>query len=170
MSMVHKAYAFDWDRFAAELLGILMEALETNDPSCLLQDIDAHRAHLTDPYEGQPLPEDWRSRLEVGDIEELSDYALTRFYNPNQDCGLSEAWLILSDHLPESVQTALLGSPIGPSGRPFDPGRMGSYFQTPAQARQSLEAVATVDMSAIRSYRELLETCVQKGLGVYVTF
>jgi hypothetical protein len=41
--------------------------------------IDAHRIELRDPYEGEPLSEDWRSRLESGEVQELGDIALTQY-------------------------------------------------------------------------------------------
>jgi hypothetical protein len=128
MSMSHKAFAFDWDRFFAELLVPLTEALGANDPAGLHRFIEQNRSHLRDPYEGLPLPEDWSQRLETGSVHELGDYALTRYYDPQSDLGLGEIWLTLTESISADAQAALLGSPVGPAANPFDPGRLGSYF------------------------------------------
>jgi hypothetical protein len=58
-----------------ELHPLLEEALAADDPTELEAFIDENRAALTDPYEGDPLPEDWRAALENRDVHECGDYA-----------------------------------------------------------------------------------------------
>jgi hypothetical protein len=168
--MDHKAYAFDWNCFAGGLLDLIVTSLGTGDAGGLTEYIDANREYLKDPYEGEPLDEDWREQLGEGDVQELADYALTRFYEASQNAGLAEEWLRLSDTLPEAAQAALLGRPVGPDDCLFDPGRMGSYFRTPDDVLESIGALEEVDLPELAEYRRLLEACKDKGLVLYVTF
>jgi hypothetical protein len=170
MSMEHKAFAFDWQQFVRGLRPVLVLALADDDPAPLESFIDRHRAELTDPYEGEPLPDKWRDLLEAGDVQELADFAQTRYYRSSEDRGLGDKWTELSDELPSAAAAALLGTPLGPPDARFDPGRMGAYFQTPARVRRSLAVLAGVRRGELRPYRELLKRCVAAGLGVYVTF
>src|SRR4051794_23851626 len=99
MSMEHKAFVFDWTAFALELLTPIVQALSEDDIRPLKAFVEAHRTELTDPYEGEPLPEEWRSLLETGDTQELADFALTRYYRPTDDHGIGSAWSEISDEL-----------------------------------------------------------------------
>jgi hypothetical protein len=168
--MEHKAFAFDWAGFARGLRPTLIGALEADDPAPLEEFIDRHRAELTDPYAGEPLDDDWRDLLEAGDVQELGDFALTRYYRPTADRGLGDEWMELSDELPAPAARALLGTPVGANGARFDPGRMGAYFQTPARVKRSLAALGKVRRRELQGFRKLLERCAKAGQGVYVTF
>lgn len=59
---------------------------------------------------------------------------------------------------------------ISSSSNVFDPGRMGSYFQTSEQVLESLAIVRELEIPSIEPFQELLEECSQQGLGIYVTF
>ena len=179
MPMSHKAYAFDWRAFERdELPGLLSRALETGDTAGLVAYVERNRQALKDPYEGDPLAEDWQGQLGNRDVHEYGDYALTRFYDPNADCGLAYCWNEIDDALPEEDREVLLGSPFGPSHNRFDPGRYGSYFQTPQQVAGSLARVRGFDLpwldehdrGFVRRFVRLLEECVAAGQGLYATF
>jgi hypothetical protein len=179
MPMSHKAYAFDWVAFQRdELPGLLTGALETSDRSGLAAYVELNRECLKDPYEGGPLGEDWEGQLENRDAHEYGDYALTRFYDPAADCGLGYCWNEIDDAVPQEGRLALLGSPLGPWHNRFDPGRYGSYFQTPQQVAGSLACVHGLDLrwldehdqNFLRRFVGLLEDCVAAGQGLYVTF
>lgn len=170
VGMSHKAYAFDWWSFELDLHPLLHLALVTNDTTELEAFIDAHREQLTDPYEGNPLPEDWQAALGNRDVHELGDYALTHYYTPASDNGVGGAWFELSDQLPELALNSLLGFSVGPREHLFDPGRYGSYFQTPSQVRQSLSVLRPLGIPELTWFVELLERCTAEGRGVYVTF
>ena len=170
MTIEHKAYAFDWSRFEFELHPLLMEALTSNSTVALEEYIDQHMAELTDPYEGQPLSPDWRDNLENRDVHEYGDYALTRYYDPADCWGVGCEWARLSDELPEPAADAMLGFPVGPADKLFDPGRYGSYFQTPQGVRESLAALWPHACLDLARFLELLERCVAFQRGVYVTF
>jgi hypothetical protein len=170
MSMSHKAYAFDWRGFELDLRPLLEDALVADNTGLLETFIDDHREVLTDPYEGEPLSDDWRAALENRDVHEYGDYALTRFYNPADDCGIAEEWMRISERLSRPAANALLGCPVGPPNRLFDPGRQGSYFQTPAQVPESLAILNPLGVPELAPFAGLLERCAAEGCGVYVTF
>jgi hypothetical protein len=136
--MEHKAYAFDWRAFEFDLLPLLVDSLLAKETGGLVAYIDQHRNELTDPDEGQPLPVDWRNTLGNRDVHEFGDYALTRFYDPDDCWGVGYTWAHLSDELPEPAANVLLGFTVGPAAHRFDPGRYGSYFQTPELVHESL--------------------------------
>ena len=172
MSISHKAYAFDWRAFKKDKLhDLLIAELETGDTATIASYIEAHREQIKDPYEGQPITQDWRNRLANLDVHEFGDFALTRFYDPADDQGVAESWLSINAVLSEQDRSALLGSQLGKSGREFDPGRQGSYFQTPEQVAESLRLVERIGQARkLESYVQLLRNCATDGLGVYVTF
>ena len=106
------------------------------------------------------------------DAHEYGDHALTKYYdasNPEQG-GVGYAWIELSDQLPAPACRSLLGEPIGPRHNLFDPGRMGSYFQTPEQVRVSLKILGGLNMPEIKRFCKLLSRCAVENLGVYNTF
>jgi hypothetical protein len=170
MSMYHKAFVFDWAAFEREFLGLLVSALEEKETARLTAFIEANIETLSDPYEGEPLIEGWQSLLENKDVHELADFALTRYYDPAEDCGLGYDWTSLDDLLSPSARAALLGNSLGPEGNRFDPGRMGSYFQTPEEVVQSLAILRPLTAKSSQRFRALLNSCSQQGLGLYVTF
>ncbi len=59
--------------------------------------------------------------------------------------------------------------PFGPGSNRFDPGRMGSYFQTPEDVADSLNATTSQYRSEFATFVDLLERCGVENLGVYVT-
>jgi hypothetical protein len=166
VSFSHKAFAFDWVAFEGDLAPILQRALETDDPSAIEAFIEEHRLVLRDPYEGEALSPDWRDLLEVGDLQELSDFALTRYYNPAEDVGLAEAWSELHEAVEAREKASLLGTPFSS----FDPGRMGSYFQTPAQTESSFSVLRERANPRTSEFVEALRKVVSAGKGLYVTF
>jgi hypothetical protein len=168
--MEHKAYAFDWSAFEFDLHPLLLDALTAKDTAELAAFIDQHLAELSDPYEGQPLSADWRDMLGNRDVHEYGDDALTRFYDPADCWGIGYEWTRLSDELPQPAANAMLGFPVGPAENLFDPGRYGSYFQTPGRVRESLAALQPHGCPELARYLELLERCLAERCGVYVTF
>lgn len=167
VSFSHKAFEFDWAAFEREFAPTLGQALKANDAALVEEFIEQHRGALCDPYEGEPLPPDWRSVLEVGDLQELSDFALTRYYLPTQDFGLSDEWTDLSE---SQMKMALLGEPFGEPGNSFDPGRMGAYFQTPSRAAESLKLLRACGDPRLSTFINALSKIVGAGKGLYVTF
>lgn len=171
MSLEHKAFEFDWQFFKADFLAILHNALASNDVVLLHSYIEENVRFLVDPYEGEPLNLDWRMQIEnVHDVHTLGDFAITRFYDPSKDCGIGSAWLDCGDCFTNSSQIALLDQTVGPSFNPFDPGKMGSYFQSPDEVSQSFELLSKSDNSLMTEYLSFLRSCLARQSGLYVTF
>ncbi len=168
MSMNHKAFAFDWNAFQRHLAPLLHEALESGSVAELVRFIESHRQSITDPYEGDPLPEDWTAVMENRDVQDHADIALTLYYSPRADFGIGESWCGFSRGFP--ARQSLLGEPFGPSDNLFDPGRMGAYFQTSDAVSSSLRILKADDRPELSDFVELLELCSAEGMGVYVTF
>ena len=170
MSMLHKAFIFHWDAFRTELGPLLAASLHDLDTTRLIEFADRHRRSLRDPYDSERLSENWADQLEVGDVQEVGDFLLTKYYDPKEDRGLGEAWLLLEDSLDAEQRQALLGQPFGPEKARFDPGRIGSYFQNGDSTRRSLETLRHVHRTELSGFLSLLEQAVTANQGLYVTF
>jgi hypothetical protein len=168
--MDHKAFPFDWVTFEREFLPTLERSLARNDGLEIRDFITAQWRQLRDPYEGDPLAGNWRDALDCGDIQLIADYAITKYYNPSDEFGLGLHWMRIQSDLPEEGRVALLGTPLGPQHRRFDPGRMGSYFQSCSQLHKSVTALDELEVPTLRQYRESLRSCMRRELGTYVTF
>jgi len=130
MSMIHKAFVFEYDAFQSDLRAKLEQSLQTGDVEPLQEFIQSNRSRITDPYEGEPLADDWESLIESKDAHKYGDFALTRYYDPREDIGLGADWDRVDDLVGSEGTAIVLGTPFGPSDNPFDPGKMGSYLQT----------------------------------------
>lgn len=100
----------------------------------------------------------------------VADFVLTKYYDPREDRGLGEAWQVVEGRLDAEQRLALLGQPFGPEETPFDPGRMGSYFQDGDTARRSLEIIRQVERPECSDFVSALEQAVKSAKGLYVTF
>lgn len=178
MTQLHRAYAFHHAAFRAELAPVLEAALSAGDAAPLAGFIERHLDALSDPYEGEPLSKDWRKLLESGDVQELGDFALTKYYDGDLDMGLDADWLEVKDDLTQAGASAelLLGAPFGPSSQPFDPSRQGSYFQSEAdvvRAHETAALLATQNAKLAETLAPLLgllSQAARHGKGLYVTF
>jgi hypothetical protein len=178
MTMAHRAFAFDYTRFHDELKPVLLRALETTDATALRGWIDDHLDQLVDPDEGEPLRKNWQLSLEVGDVHELGDYALTKYYDGDLDIGLDADWEELGALLEKSgLDAALtLGAPLGQAEAAFDPGRQGSYFQTAAEVTAALTQLQTLLQAQPALATELaplqgmFQQAARHRCGLYVTF
>ena len=170
MSMEHKAFAFDWTSFDRDLRPILVNALQDAEPTHLVRFVDDNLDLLSDPYEGERLQPDWKTQLQnVHDVQELGDFALTRYYDPASDAGIGGAWLDLDGSI-EKLRDKMLGQSIGPPDNLFDPGRMGAYFQTPELVSELSVAVQRIEHPCFVDFRAMLQVAVANGSGLYVTF
>lgn len=176
MTMEHRAFLFDFVGFQRELAGILEAALRSESPSALVRFVDENRSSLRDPYEGEPLPDDWQHLVDSTDPQQVGDLALTKFYNPKDDRGLGPAWEASAASV-ERIATSLgfspvLGRTIGPAGRQFDPGKMGAYFLSPTDVEHALDAIAssTISTDEIDSLVRLLMDAKAQAFGIFVTF
>ncbi len=145
---------------------MLSRALQKNETQELISFIARHPGACRNPYSGAALSADWGTELEVGDAQELADFALTKYYDPTEDNGLGGEWSSIEEELPSSSKAALLGTSVPL----FDPGRQGSYFQTASQAEISARLLSTISNPVLSLYQALLSRAATKGSGVYVTF
>ena len=166
MSFDHKAYAFDWHSFSVEMMPWLSQALELSDYARLLSFIRQNVAVCTDPYEGKPLAPDWEETVDAKDVQILADYALTKYYAPSDDHGLGGMWIEIDESLPSDLKAALLGCAMDG----FDPGRQGSYFVSPVDARRYAGLLHGVADKAVQAYARFLAGVANEGRGLYVTF
>jgi hypothetical protein len=166
MSLDHKAFEFDWRAFADEFLSLLTSALERNKPLELRQFVEGNLLVCHSPYDGSSLERDWDRLLENGDAQEFADFALTKYYDPAQDNGLGTSWFELQMHLSASARSALLGRTLPL----FDPGRQGSYFQTPEEVAESARVLEPLTDPVIAAYRAFLLRAALSEHGLYVTF
>ena len=166
MSLDHKAYAFDWHSFAGEMLPWLAKALERNDCKRFVSFIHENVEVCSDPYEGQPLDRNWDETVDVTDVQQLADFALTKYYEPSDNHGLSGTWIELDESLPPDLKPALVGQSIVG----FDPGRQGSYFLEPDEAKRYASVLQGAVDKAAHEYARFLARTASEGRGVYVTF
>ncbi len=178
MTMAHRAFAFDYPKFHDELRPVLLRALETNDTTALRGWIDAHLSLLVDPDDGEPLPKNWQKSLALGDVHELGDFALTKYYDGDLDIGLDVDWEALGELLEKSgLDPALtLGTALGQDDAPFDPGRQGSYFQTPAEVAAAVTQLQTLLQAQpalatqLAPLQGMFQQAARHRCGLYVTF
>jgi hypothetical protein len=175
--MEHKAFSFEYEAFRNGLLPLLHDALTTSDCSELIRFINLNIEAVSDPYEGQPLTEDWATMIEPPDGHQYGDFALTKYYDPADDVGLGSSWERIQEAFTEApgVQVSpILGSTIGPPNAPFDPGKMGAYFQSAEQVRVSLahmqQLASQITIEEARDAVRMLEYAAQSDKGLYVTF
>jgi hypothetical protein len=139
MSIDHKAYRFRHNEFQRELAEVLYRALDTEDPGPLGAFIRRFRESLTDPATEAPLSVDWEQEYGPDrDVQQYADLALTRYYDLNENLGLSygfdalEAYL-RSTALAQHAARLICGTLFGPKGRRLDPGRMGTGLLCPEE-------------------------------------
>lgn len=180
MSIEHKAFIFDSNSFSRELKLLLESSLRSGDVDLVRTFIFSNKALLTDPYEGEPLDEDWEDMIEGKSVHQYGDFALTKYYSPKDDRGLGLEWESVQNIFTEDSElrfSPVLGLPLGAGSHFFDPGNMGSYFQSESEARESLDRVNKVEetvpgdlLDSFEEFKSLLEQALNEKKGIYVTF
>ncbi|HGF4942309.1 TPA: hypothetical protein ACF4E7_004632 [Vibrio parahaemolyticus] len=161
--MEHKAYEFDWYEFQKELKPLMLETLPSDETAIILHFIRENQSIITDPYEGEALPENWSDDLANEPVQTLLDFALTKYYSLADDLGLDRDWVNLSESLSNEQSMAFLGESINN----FDPGCYGSYFQSPSMVEKSISVLSSLKDPKVSGFVKRLRT-LKKGL--YVTF
>ena len=179
MTMEHRAFAFDFEAFVDELANPLLSALASGDIESLVKFIELNLAELKDPYEGNSLDASWREMIEFADAHQYGDFALTKFYDPANDIGLGTGWAVIEDLLNATIdhgEVIILGKPFGPTSNYFDPGKLGSYFQSAGDVRAHLKLIEELIQRRPELAVKLDDTAkmftkpVQRGKGLYITF
>ncbi|HEY9692878.1 MAG TPA: hypothetical protein V6D15_11765 [Oculatellaceae cyanobacterium] len=179
MSFDHKAFVFDYNSFERELKSIIEDAIDTGSYEDLERYIIANLNFLKDPHEGESLSEDWKEMLEYQENpDQYGDFAMTKFYNPAEDVGLGHEWAdaqsILSNEFEDS--SIVLGTPIERNAVFFDPGKMGSYFQSSNMVIENKQKIDIL-IKQKPEYAKILEPvtymfecAIAVNKGLYITF
>ncbi|SDT59554.1 hypothetical protein SAMN04490182_5661 [Pseudomonas cedrina] len=180
MSYEHKAFIFDIDGFGRELKPLLERCLLSGEVDQLRDFIISNKRSLVDPYEGVALDDSWEDMIEINDVHQYGDFALTKYYSPADDRGLGSWWSIIQELLSDKDKLSsspFLGVPIGSEDVFFDPGKMGSYFQSENEVGVSLSKVLEIEekvpydaLEVLREFKRMLEQAIDENKGVYVTF
>ena len=170
--MDHKAFLFSYQPFRQELLPLIEDSLATGNLAPLQRFVDTNLAVLRSPYSGKPLKVTWRSLLETESVDEYGDFALTKYYDPRLDIGLCGAWQTLNAKVADLGWkfSPILGRPIGNSDRVFDPGKMGTYFQTESEVIEGLLMLQGLRNTLFDPMIRILEEAAQGKMGLFVTF
>jgi hypothetical protein len=168
---------FDCDGYERELRPILDESLRGGSLEPLRAFIQRHREALKNPHDGQPLAEDWESRLGSRDAHQYGDLAMTRFYEPSSNVGLGEEWDATEDVLTGvGVRGAiLLGKLIGPRENLFDPREFQvCYLQSARMVQENSRRLEELlrrrlDLEATLAQAvRLFEPAAEIGRGLYI--
>jgi hypothetical protein len=174
VSMQHKAFLFDYEQFECELLSILETALKTQEIASLRSFITSNLDALSDPYEGDRLNDGWEALVETRDVHQYGDFAITKYYDPCSDIGLGDVWEGVQQFIAADLALSpspILGRVIGTEASTFDPGKMGSYFQSGQEARRNYESLATLaGRPGLDDAIEMMKRAVESRQGLYVTF
>lgn len=180
MSLEHKVFIFDSERFGKELKPLLESCLLSGNVDQVRAFVLSNKSSLTDPYEGEPLEDDWEGMIEDKDVHQYGDFALTKYYSPTLDMGLGDDWENLQkifSGVPGVKFSPVLGEPLGAERDYFDPGKLGSYFQSYTQVVESLKIVNQLDGTDLgemqrlfNDYKDLFQQAVTEHKGLYVTF
>jgi hypothetical protein len=180
MPVEHRAFLFNWTAFNEDLRVILEPALYSGDIDELIAFIRQHMVNLRDPYSRQRLEGDWETKLRFRDVQELGDVAMTEYYDPRADIGLgveSERLEELYDAFginPAFAMVPVLGAILGPDDNPFDPGRLGSYFQTPEHVVGNhlflTQRAEKMDILELDAAITMLNRAALANMGLYITF
>jgi hypothetical protein len=176
--MEHKAFVFDYNAFANELSNTLEAALMSNNTEKLVSFIAQNLDSLKDPYEGEPLDNNWQSMLEIDDPHQCGDFAITKFYEPQNDIGLGYSWENIQNLLKEEfgIPVIILGIPFGTINNYFDPGKMGAYFQSHTLVKDNLNSIKDLleqkpkYFSDLEGVIKIFQKAIAKNHGLYVTF
>lgn len=131
--MNHKSFLFNTSDFSKELSEIILNAGNTGNEDLLISFINENLEHLKSPYSGEELFEDWTEELENENIQELADFAMTKYYNPDEELGLSHNWDSLLQSFDKldlkfNADYYILGKSLKFNNFTLDPGMMGLGF------------------------------------------
>ncbi|MCM0665580.1 hypothetical protein [Flavobacterium tyrosinilyticum] len=191
MSMEHKSFLFNTSAFTKELSEIILTAGETDNEKLLISFINQNLNDLKSPYSGEELTVEWIEELETEDIQELADFAMTKYYNPDEELGLSYSWELLLESFDEldlkfNNEYYILGKSLDSEKFTLDPGRMGLGFIDSQQISSihkelislkqnfiNIFETESLDKEVIQAYEELIEIyeeAKESNCGLLMTF
>ena len=89
MSMEHRAFVFDNERFDSELRNLLLNAGLSNNINKIKNFIEQNKEEIKNPYYGGIIDDNWEDTMSVKDVQEYADFAMTAYYEPDEDMGLA---------------------------------------------------------------------------------
>ncbi|MFC4476045.1 hypothetical protein [Flavobacterium chungangensis] len=191
MSIEHKSFLFNTSAFTKELSEIILTAGETDNEKLLISFINQNLNDLKSPYSGEELTSAWIEELETEDIQELADFAMTKYYNPDEELGLSYSWELLLESFDEldlkfNNEYYILGKSLDSENFTLDPGRMGLGFIDSQQISSihkelislkqnfiNIFETESLDKEVIQAYEELIEIyeeAKESNCGLLMTF
>ena len=130
MSMEHKAFLFDTNKYHQQIEPIIEKCCKTNDASVVRKYINKNYEQIANPYTGDILDANWENELESDSRQELFDFVLASCYVPDDDIGLGYAWDGVLEAIKEmrvigDAEVCVLGNPLIYAGVEVNPGLMG---------------------------------------------
>ncbi|MCM1071923.1 MAG: hypothetical protein NC210_06645 [[Clostridium] fimetarium] len=129
MSMEHKAFLFDTDKFYAEIKPVMDESVENIEAA--REYINEHLDEFQSPYSGEPLEEDWEEEFDELTLQVYFDILLTACYDVDDDRGLVDMWdavneVIKSLDIFDDGSVPVTGRSFEANGVTVDPGMEGT--------------------------------------------
>ncbi len=99
MSMDHKAFVFDTNKFHAEIEPVMRDSIKNTEAAHRY--ICEHLDELQSPYTGDTLDEDWEEEFGDLTLQVYFDILLTACYDVEDDRGLGEMWDAVNEVIKE---------------------------------------------------------------------
>jgi hypothetical protein len=177
MPLDHKAYLLDYDTFSTNLRPLIEHSLQTASTVQLVVFIESNLSSLRSPDTWRLLTTDWKGEVDIDDVQLCGDIALTK-YRVNSNIGLSYEWEelfnVFSTEYKGLATSPILGEILQVAGVSFDPGRLGTYFQS----RKAVIANLSLVKQAAKGWGEdllrpavlMLQEAIEAEKGLFVTF
>ena len=128
MSMDHKAFVFDTNKFHAEIEPVMKDSIKNTEVAHRY--ISEHLDELQSPYTGHTLEEGWDEEFGELTLQVYFDILLTACYDVEDDCGLCDMWdavneVIKSLDVFEEGELPVLGWTVEIEDVVIDPGMEG---------------------------------------------
>lgn len=99
MSMEHKAFVFDTEKFHAEIEPVMKDSIKNTEVAH--QYICNHLDELQSPYTDDALDENWEEEFDELTLQVYFDILLTACYDVEDDRGLGEMWDAVNEVIKE---------------------------------------------------------------------
>lgn len=194
MSMEHKAFVFDTEKFHSTIEPVMKACIA--NPEVAKQYICENYSSLQSPYTGDELDADWQTQFDELTLQVYFDILLTACYDAGDDMGLAYMWdavneLIGQLDILEEPQVAVLGREVVIDDVTVDPGAMGlglvesheveDILDRLSEGREEAESIEELDdldddtepeewMEAYDELCDLYDEALQQGKGLLFTF
>lgn len=144
MSMEHKAFVFDTEKFHAEIEPVMRESITDTDVAHRY--ICSHLDELQSPYTGDALQEGWEEEFGELTLQVYFDILLTACYDVEDDRGLGEMWdavneVIKSLDVFEEGELPVTGWEVDIDDVVVDPGMEGLGIIESAEVAEILDVL-----------------------------